>query len=257
MNTAGGHDPKGFREEKSKRQGELLREREDELSSLAREHRKEEFFSRIMPALGPLRAYIERRIRLAAADGEINTTLFNSSDILDEVVLRAYEKHERKPSGLTLEQWLYRLANTVLDEYIRSARAEKRRVSLEDLRVKELRTLEEPMTADAEGEPWLVEELDDAEYNLPDFVAPSDRHTPEQRLENKEQLRRMVRALASLPPREQIVFDLIAIERFPEDVVAAIVDLPVDEVERIAEKVRRFVLERFNRDRGSRGSEAA
>ncbi|HXP43041.1 MAG TPA: hypothetical protein VN833_22505 [Candidatus Acidoferrales bacterium] len=67
----------------------------------------------------------------------------NSVDMLDDVVLEAYEKFNRKPKRLTLEQWLYRLANEELDRYVSKGRpTEKHRKSLETLTQTELRTLE-------------------------------------------------------------------------------------------------------------------
>jgi hypothetical protein len=56
-----------------------------------------------------------------------------------------------------------------------------------------------PITADAEGEPWLPQELDDSEYHPRDFKAPADTDNPEQQLEKKEELQQILWALARIP----------------------------------------------------------
>ena len=226
------------------RQRELLRERETELNGLAASRHKEEFFRRITPLLGPLRSYIKRRLRVAYAEGEIRTEVYTSADILDQAVLRAYEHFREKPKDLTLEQWLYRVANDVLEDYLRKRKSfEKRRRSLDDLRVKELRTLDETVTADAEGEIWLPEELDDSEYYPSQFTAPAETQTPEKQLEKKEELQRIVRALAQVPVSEYAVFELYAVEGLPKEDVAKILNISADQVPRIAERVRKRVFQ--------------
>jgi len=125
-------------------------------------------------------------------------------DILDEVVLTAYENFGQKPKDLSLEQWLYQLANRQLENYLnRASIQDVRRRSLESLAEKEARTLEERMTADAEGEVMLEEDLYDTEYHLqPEFTPPSYRSDPSEVVERKEQLRQVVRALSRIPEKE-------------------------------------------------------
>ena len=53
-----------------------------------------------------------------------------------------------------------------------------RRRSLEDLTRKELKELEEPITADSEGEVMLVEDLDDSELPQDEFVPPAYQKDP-------------------------------------------------------------------------------
>lgn len=233
-----------FMHDERNHQSELLREREPELNAVAASRHKEEFFRRITPLLRPLRSYIKRRLRVAYAEREIRTEVYTSSDILDEAVLRAYEHFREKPKDLTLEQWLYRLANDVLEDYLRKRKSfERRRRSLEDLRVKELRTLDEKVTADAEGEIWLPEELDDSEYYPARVTAPAETQTPEEQLEKKEELQRIARALARLPVIDYMVFELHAVEGLSKEEVAKILNISADEVPRMAERVRKRVFQ--------------
>jgi RNA polymerase sigma factor (sigma-70 family) len=238
-------------------QSEALRQKEGQLAALAsgqqpqsgkaqtdKVQNKQEFFHEIIPLLSPLKTYIKRRLRIAYLDLQIRTPVYTSDDILDRVVLRAYDSYEKKPPDLTLEQWLYRIANEILENYLRKRHStDARRRSLETLQQKELSTLEEqPITADVEGEPWLPEDLDDGEIPPREFNAPVDEDDPEKQLERDEEVSQIVRALSHVPERDRIVFELFAVEGFSKEEVAKIYDVPPDEVPRIADRVREQLL---------------
>ena len=228
-------------------QGEQLRRNEGKLAQLASQGNKGEFFQQITPFLGPLKDYIQRRLRVAYLEMEVRTPVYTTGDLLDEVIFRAYQDFARRPKQLSLEQWLYQLANEVVDSYIKKRRsAESRRESLETLQQKERRQLQElPFTADAEGEPYLVEDLDDSEYHLGDFlpVRPTGyfEEDPEKQLEKEEEVRQIAQILCRLPEKEQIVFELSAVEGFSNDAVAKIAEVQPDEVPRIVHKVKEEV----------------
>ena len=234
-------------------QGDALQQQEATLSRLVAERNKDEFFGQITPLLKPLASYIKRRLRVAYLTLQIQTPAATTGDLLDEVILDAYDNYERKAADLSLEQWLYQIANKKVDGYIaRESSREKRRRSLETLTQAELRTLEEmPITADAEGEPWLPEDLDASEIQPREFNAPSDCATPEEKLERKEHLQLILRALARLPEQDLVVFDLFAIEGLPKESVAKIVKISPDEVPRIAERVKANVLREIDSGRSS------
>ena len=234
-------------------QGDALQQQEATLSRLAAERNKDEFFKQITPLLKPLASYIKRRLRVAYLTLEVQTPVATTGDLVDEVILEAYDNYERKASDLSLEQWLYQIANKKVDSYIaRESSREKRRRSLETLTRAELRTLEEmPITADADAEPWLPEDLDDSEIPPREFNAPSDRATPEEKLGRKERLQLILRALARAPEQDLVVFDLFAIEGLPKESVAKIVKISPDEVPRIAQRVKARVLQEVEAERGS------
>jgi RNA polymerase sigma factor (sigma-70 family) len=238
-------------------QAESLRKKEEELARLAanrdaqsdrpesnKSQDREKFFEQVIPLLNPLKSYIKRRLRIAYLDLQIRTPVYTSGDILDRIVLRAYEEYPKKPDNLTLEQWLYRIANEDLEKYLHKRKStDARRRSLETLQQKELSTLEEqPITADADGEPWLPEDLDDSEIPPREVDAPADADDPEKQLERDEEVSQIVRALSHVPERDRIVFELFAVERFSKEEVAKIYDVPPDEVPRIADKVREQLL---------------
>jgi RNA polymerase sigma factor (sigma-70 family) len=236
-----------------KQQGEALQQREAKLRRLADQRSKQEFFQQIVPLLQPLKDYIKRRLRIAYLELQIRVPVYTSGDILDKVVLKAYENYSQKPQSLTLEQWLYQLANEKLDRYIEERRhTDARRRSLETLAQTELRALEEPITADAEGEVLLVEDLDDPEYHQREFapLAKTD-STPEEELEKEEEVEQILLALSHVPEQDRLVFQLFAMEGFPKAAVAAICNISLDEVPRIVKRVRSKVLREIQPDRTS------
>jgi RNA polymerase sigma factor (sigma-70 family) len=239
-----------LRAENRKQQQASLQAREDDLRRTVAEKKKVEFFQQSTPLLDSLKSYIKRRLRVAYLEQQIQTPVYTTGDILDQVLLRAYTNYEHKPSNLTLEQWFYRIANEVLENYLhRQASRDARRRSLEDLTQAELRTLEESITADAEGEVMLPEDLDDSELPEQDFTPPVSNETPEQELEKKERVLQILSALSRVPERDRIVFELFAIEGFSKEEVARIMEISPEEVERTVRTVRTGVLQELRSDR--------
>jgi RNA polymerase sigma factor (sigma-70 family) len=222
------------------RQKQVLSHKEPELRRLAAERNREEFFHQIVPLLGALKGYIKRRLRIAYLTSQIRTPVNTSGDILDETVLQAYRDYVRRPRELSLEQWLYQIANRKLERYISKQKSrEARHKSLETLSQAELATLEEmPITADTEGEIWLPEDLDDSEYAARNFDTPADGSNPEGELERREKLRQILEALCRLPERDRLVFDLVAIEGFSHDSASKILDVPRDEIRKVVKRAK-------------------
>lgn len=136
-----------------------------------------------------------------------------------------------------------------MDRYLgKQQKTEKHRGSLETLEQSEFGTLEEiPFTADAEGEPWLPEDLDDSEIHPRELKVPADRDTPEAQLERKEELRQLFDALCRIPERDRTVFDLAMIEGFSCGAVAKMLGIPENEVREIVHRVRRQLRDRLER----------
>jgi RNA polymerase sigma factor (sigma-70 family) len=75
-----------------------------------------------------------------------------------------------------------------------------------------------------------------------EFTPPLSEDDPEKALERKEEVERIMAALAQLPEEERIVFELAAIEGFSSEEVGRILNMPASEIERIKAKARQKVL---------------
>jgi RNA polymerase sigma factor (sigma-70 family) len=221
-------------------QGARLRDSESDLQELASRGQRNDFFERVMPLLSPLREYIERRFRIAYLSQLLAETAYTSGDLLDEVVFEAYRNFPKKPKDLSLEQWLYRMANEKLDRYFKRMFARnRRRRSLESLAEKEESTLEERLSTDAEGEVMLEEDLPDSEYQLqPEFSPPAYESDPLKTIERREEMQAIMSALARFSQRERMIFELFAVEGFKPDDIAKIANASPEEVKRTLEQVR-------------------
>jgi RNA polymerase sigma factor (sigma-70 family) len=221
-------------------QGARLRDSESDLQRMASRGQRNDFFERVMPLLGALREYIERRFRIAYLSQLLAEAAYTSDDLLDEVVLEAYRNYEKKPQGLSLEQWLYRMANEKLDRYFqRMFRRDRHRRSLESLEKKEESTLEERLSADVEGEVMLEEDLPDTEYHLqPEFTPPAYEADPLERIQRREEMQTIMSALERFSQRERTIFELYAVEGFTPEDIAKIANESPEEVKAIIEQVR-------------------
>jgi RNA polymerase sigma factor (sigma-70 family) len=243
------HETRGQREQilqRKRQQNVLLKRREEQLRRLAEQGRKKEFFDMLMPLLGTLRPYVERRLRVGQASGAIRPDEYSVEDIIDEALLKAYENFDSRSSGLSLEEWLYQLANETLEKRLKEGRLEEKHSlpqSFEEIKDRELRGLEEVerMTGDAEREVILTEDLDPSDYSLKDFVPPHYSENELKKLIRKETVSKIIKALSRVPLRERLVFELYAIEGFSKKKVAEISGVPPEEVPRIVKEVRSFV----------------
>jgi len=221
-------------------QGARLRDSEPDLQRLALRSQRNDFFERVIPLLGPLREYIERRFRIAYLSQLLAEAAYTSGDLLDEVVLEAYRNFHKKPRDLSLEQWLYRMANEKLERYFKlTFGRDRRRRSLESLAEKETNTLEERLSADAEGEVMLEEDLPDSEYHLqPEFNPPAYQSDPVKTIERREEMQAIMSALSRFSQRERMIFELFAVEGFTPDDIAKIAGATPEEVKKTLEQVR-------------------
>ncbi len=196
------------------------------LSSL-QQHRQnnnqEAFFRQIVDVAPGLESYVTNRLRTAERNGLIPADLYSPQDILDEVFLEIYEHFDDMPADETgLRVTLFQLANEKLDEIIRQESWQQHALSLEAILADEMRMLNEipQMTADADGDIVMVEDLDDAEIEPPEPRALLLEDSFEDEILRQAGLEGVVvkgdralqqllaRVYADLPVQSRIIFDL-------------------------------------------------
>jgi len=72
----------------------------------------------LRPRLDLLRRHARRELLLRDLDGEVDQMLHAVGDLMDETMLRAWERHFDRPDDLHLDQWLLRILHEVVDEAI-------------------------------------------------------------------------------------------------------------------------------------------
>ncbi|MEE2821789.1 MAG: sigma-70 family RNA polymerase sigma factor [Acidobacteriota bacterium] len=121
-----------------------------------------------------------------------------SADLAQEAFIRVYRNAERYEGRYKFSTWLYRIAtNLAIDEMRRRER--KGRVFFHNVMN------------------WL--HSDGEEYVLPDF-----RHCPEKDLDQAEKLKRLQKAIDSLPEKYRLAFILKEVQELPYEETSRVLD---------------------------------
>ncbi|PMB51974.1 integrase [Fischerella thermalis CCMEE 5201] len=81
-----------------------------------RQKRREFFFDLLRPVLRNLRNHARRELVFAQLEGNLAPNEMTVSDLLDEAILRAWERFEQRPPQQPLDQWIGGLMHEIIDE---------------------------------------------------------------------------------------------------------------------------------------------
>jgi RNA polymerase sigma factor (sigma-70 family) len=81
-----------------------------------RQRRKESFFDLLRPVLRNLQNHARRELIFAQLDGKVSPNKMTVSDLLDEAIVRAWEKFDQRPPQQPLDQWISGLMHEIIDE---------------------------------------------------------------------------------------------------------------------------------------------
>jgi len=81
------------------------------------EGRSYQFFFFLGPLMQSVRTHAARELELRELEGALSTEEFEVDEILDEALLRAWDRFETRPRGLRFDLWLISLIHEVLDGY--------------------------------------------------------------------------------------------------------------------------------------------
>ncbi len=179
------------------------------------------------PLLPKLEHFVKQEFAYLRFHGDLTADYPNAQDILDEVLVRAYQNLDQRPRNAELKDWLYQIAHQVLTEATKHRQAEKGHfVSLDS---------QPPATPDQ-----TVDEQDEAAYeywqpdemlNLEDVVPISDA-TPEKKASEEETHKQLRAALARLPAAWRTAVWLTQAEEMPLGSVARTLGTSEEETRR-------------------------
>lgn len=89
------------------------------LEKCRQDNRSDVFFTWLAPALASLRPHVQQGLRLREAEGDLAGGRIVPGDVLNEVLLRAYERFHKRPTKRSLDLWLVQLADDVIDRWCR------------------------------------------------------------------------------------------------------------------------------------------
>jgi ribosomal subunit interface protein len=207
-------------------------------------------FNDLVTTLLPkLQRYVEREVAALRASGDLNPRYPTPQDVVDEVLVRAYQRLDQRPTNIDPLHWLYQLTHEVLDGEVRQHRREGgRAVSIE---------ARPPMPRD-----YTVDELDEGVYEFwqPDEmlkiedVVPVTEETPEAKVSEEEMRRYFHDALAKMPATWRRAIWLTQAEEIPIRKVAEMMKTSEDEVTRWIQQADEYLRAKL-RDAGYKPAE--
>lgn len=188
------------------------------------DQQRDQFFKTIEPHLDNLNQFVRGEIEYQLATGDLKTEELTSEDVVDGVMLQAFEEYQKNPPKLPLDRWLVMLAMKYIRNEIRQLRQDREEfVHLEE-DIPETPREEEVVTL---GEETLDFYQPDEDLQMEDVVADPTAETPEQIAESHEALQQFVgQSLAELPRAWRDAFVFTRVQGFSTAEIAEIFDQP-------------------------------
>jgi len=199
-----------------------------------------------------LHPYVKQRIKVGENLGIFPKNMYRSNGIIDEVVLKVYEKGlQEDVDSDELRMIMFDLANGNLKTLFETEKWHKNSISTKFILEEELKQLEENFTMDAGNDLIMNEELDDISYHQNDHERPELPYDDAQdnvlafleindvalfeNYKNKNMLERMYDLL---PVQTSNVFDLYILGKLNLQEIATILKIEIVEVKRIIDSVK-------------------
>lgn len=192
------------------------------------DQQRDQFFKAIQPHLENFNEFVRGEIEYQLATGDLKTDELTPEDVVDSVVLLAFEEYQKNPPKLPLDRWLVMLAMKYIRNETRSLRQDREDfVHLEE-DIPETPPEEEVVTL---GEETLDFYQPDEDLQMEDVVADPTAETPEQIAESREALLQFVgQSLTELPRAWRDAFILTRVQGFSTAEIAEIFDQPEKKV---------------------------
>ncbi|MGE5296161.1 MAG: HPF/RaiA family ribosome-associated protein [Solirubrobacterales bacterium] len=197
------------------------------------------FFDLLTPVMAKLWGYAHHELVIAELQGRIGREEVVVNDLLDEVVLRAWSRLDRRDEREPLEVWLTRLLHEVLDEQIAKAR--------------ESLPLDEQVDVDESGREMPVSPTPEdtpvwetpVTVTLEDVLPSHEEGEPWEQLAAVDQMKWVLGQLSGLSADQRRAFTLHVLDGWEPDDVALIQGRPADEVRADIEAVQQMLRSRL------------
>lgn len=104
-------------ERRRRRRGRDFASADPHLGAMRGEGDLEGFFDLLRPLLRQLRCHARRELIIAQLEGVIPPGQLDVGDVLDEVLVRAWDRWPQRPRNVPLERWLVQLLHEFFDEH--------------------------------------------------------------------------------------------------------------------------------------------
>ncbi len=142
-----------------------------ENSNSSKQHN--EFGRKILSIIAQIHPYVKHRLYTAETRGVIPHNMYNSTGIIDDAIVKLYEKYEGKLNDeQEIKLRLFSITSQRLSLLFIKEAFHKETMSTNQILDDELKLLEENMEMDANDDLSMEEDLDDISYHQADFKKP-------------------------------------------------------------------------------------
>jgi RNA polymerase sigma factor (sigma-70 family) len=163
------------------------------------DQQRDQFFATIQPHLEKLNEFVRGEIEYQLATGDLKTDELTPEDVVDSVVLLAFEEYQKNPPKLPLDRWLVMLAMKYIRNEIRWLRQGHEDFVELDENIPDIPPEEQ---VNQLGEERLYFYQPDEDIQMEDVVADPKAETPEQIVEMTDEVRQLAKECLSDVPQE-------------------------------------------------------
>jgi|tagenome__1003787_1003787.scaffolds.fasta_scaffold20844034_2 DNA-directed RNA polymerase specialized sigma24 family protein/ribosome-associated translation inhibitor RaiA len=201
---------------------------------------QEEFLTLLRPLLDHLRDHARRELRIVEINGLLPPDQVTATDLLNEVMARAWLRFADQPRQMSLDLWLVNLLDETLDEMTKPESQFKRSL---DQRADELHPGDVPQVDEQEWWVWLLG--DDETVSLGDAIPRGENDSAAKQVEAAELKDRIHALLGELPKARRQAFVLNVLEGYDVLEIAMLQDRPGTEVQADIEAARNLLREQL------------
>lgn len=200
------------------------------------DERRDDFFELLSPLLETVREHAAYELDILETEGDLPIGELSADDLVDEVLLLAYDRYRLRPPEFLMESWLMGL----LQERLNELSAQEPPISLApDAEV----TLPEEQDADAldfeDVKYWMSHVMDfEDTVGLEELVPDEDVADTISDIEQKEEKQQLKQMLNKLPKRQRQAIMLHEASGFEVHEIASMLQMSDAEIERLIEKAR-------------------
>jgi DNA-directed RNA polymerase specialized sigma24 family protein len=211
------------------------------LERMHAENRARAFFAFLEPALRSVAPHARRELRVLQTEGTVPTGQIVVADVLDEVLVRAWDRFTRRPKDLPVDLWLIQLIHDALGELAR----EPAHQSLGDALPMQRRR---PVDIHLSEDSWTERPEYPESVELSELLPGAPGIDAWDRLDLELKQVALDRLLGELSPLERHALILNAVEGFDPAEIADFQDRPRDDVLADIEDARRVLQQRVMGD---------
>lgn len=200
--------------------------------------RSQAFFVFLVPVVRSLRPYVRHELEILQLNESLPEESVRPADVLDEAMLRAWERFKQRPPALLIDLWL----TQIVDEVLASVTNDRKLESLDERVPLPLSGPDEASSADY----WVEREDDPETIEFGDLLEGPDGIDGWDRLDAEGKQTRLAEVLGSLPREQRQALMLMSVQGVEPAEIADFQNRSLAAVQSDIEAGRRTLLHEFS-----------